>query len=273
MHMANEYARPSAICRTLVVKYGGNAMPSDSEPDAVLAELARLRQAGLRVVLVHGGGPEIDAELRRRGIATRRLEGLRVTDAATLAVAEAVLCGTVNKRLVRNCLALGMRAIGISGQDAWLLSARPERGPNDADLGYVGRVEAVDVRPIETLLDAGFLPVIAPLGVAPGGAQAYNVNADQAAGAIAAALGADFVALTNVPRVLRDADDPRSAIDRFTPLEALRFAQSAACGEKMKPKLLAAAHAVTHGGNAAYICGAKPGAIAAALEGDATVIA
>lgn len=248
-------------------------MPSDGGPDPVLAEVAQLWRAGVRTVLVHGGGPEIDAELRRRGIVTQRLEGLRVTDAATLAVTEAVLCGTVNKRLVRSCLALGVRAVGISGQDGPLLLARPQRGSNGADLGYVGQVEVVDVLPIETLLEAGFLPVIAPLAVAPGGAQAYNVNADLAAGAIAAALAADFVALTNVPRVLRDAADPRSAIERFTPPDALRFAHSAACGEKMKPKLLAAANAVTRGGNAAYICGAKPGAIAAALEGDATVIA
>lgn len=248
-------------------------MPREGEPDPVLAEVAQLWRAGTRVVLVHGGGPEIDAELRRRAIATQRLDGLRVTDAATLTITESVLCASVNKRLVRNCLALGIRAVGISGQDGPLLLAQPERGRNGADLGFVGRIQAVDARLIETLLAGGFLPVIAPLAVEPGGAQAYNVNADLAAGAIAAILAADFVALTNVPRVLRDAGDPRSVIDRFTPVDALSFAQSAACGGKMKPKLLAAAHAVKSGVNAAYICGVKPGAIAAALEGDATVIA
>lgn len=271
--MANEYARPPAIRRTLVLKYGGNAMPPHGEPDPVLTEVAQLWRAGRRVVLVHGGGPEIDAELQRRSIATQRLEGLRVTDAATLAITEAVLCASVNKRLVRSCLALGIRAVGISGQDGPLLLAQPERARSGADLGFVGRVQAVDARLIETLLTGGFLPVIAPLAVEPGGAHAYNINADLAAGAIAAILGADFVAVTDVPRVLRDAGDPRSAIDRFTPLDALSFAQSAACGGKMKPKLLAAANAVRGGGNAAYICGVKPGAIAAALEGDATVIA
>jgi acetylglutamate kinase len=272
--MVNEYASPSAICRMLVLKYGGNAMPAQGQPDPVLAELAQLWKGGMRVVVVHGGGPEIDAELARRAIPTRRVEGLRVTDAATLGVTEAVLCGTLNKRLVRACVALGVAAAGISGQDGPVLVAQRERGPAGADLGYVGRVETVDVRLIETLLNGGFLPVVAPLAVEPAGAQAYNVNADLAAGAIAAALSADaFVALTNVPRVLRDAGDPRSAIDRFTPDDALRFAQSPACGEKMKPKLLAASSAVAHGAKAAYIAGAKTRAIAAALEGDATVIA
>jgi acetylglutamate kinase len=274
MHMVNEYASPSAICRTLVLKYGGNAMPAEGEPDLVLAELAQLWRAGTRLVLVHGGGPEIDAELALRGIRTHRVEGLRVTDAGTLAVTEAVLCGTLNKRLVRACAALGVPAAGISGQDGSVLLAQREQGPNGADLGYVGRVETVDVRLLETLLNGGFLPVVAPLAVEPGGAQAYNVNADLAAGAIAAAMAADaFVALTNVPRVLRDAADPRSTIDRFTPDAALLFSQSPACGEKMKPKLLAASRAVAHGAKAAYIAGARPHAIAAALEGDATVIA
>jgi acetylglutamate kinase len=274
MHMVNEYASPSAICHMLVLKYGGNAMPAQGHPEPVLAEVAQLWKGGMRVVVVHGGGPEIDAELAGRGIPTRRLEGLRVTDAATLHVTEAVLCGTLNKRLVRACVALGVAAAGISGQDGPVLVAQRERGPEGADLGYVGRIETVDVRLIETLLNAGFLPVVAPLAVEPAGAQAYNVNADLAAGAIAAALTADaFVALTNVPRVLRDAADPRSAIDRFTPDDALRFAQSPACGEKMKPKLLAASSAVAHGAKAAYIAGAKAHAIAAALEGDATVIA
>lgn len=274
MHMVNEYASLSAICRILVLKYGGNAMPADGEPEPVLAEVARLWEAGMRVVLVHGGGPDIDAELRLRGIETRRLDGLRVTDGVTLAVAEAVLCGRLNKRLVRACVSLGLPACGISGQDGPILLAQAERGRDGADLGYVGRVQAVDVRLIETLLDGGFLPVIAPLALDPSGAQAYNVNADLAAGAIAAALTADaFVALTNVPRVLRDAADPSSAVERFTPPDALRFAHSAACGEKMKPKLLAAANAVARGAKAAYVCGAKPGAIAAALQGDATVIA
>jgi acetylglutamate kinase len=258
----------------LVLKYGGNAMPARGQPDPVLAEVAQLWRGGMRVVVVHGGGPEIDAELAERGIPTRRIEGLRVTDAATLRVTEAVLCGTLNKRLVRACVALGLPAAGISGQDGPVLLAQRERGPGGVDLGHVGRVEAVDVRLIETLLNGGFLPVVAPLAVDPAGAQAYNVNADLAAGAIAAALAADaFVALTNVPRVLRDAADPRSAIDRFTPDDALRFAQSPACGEKMKPKLLAASAAVARGAKAAYIAGVKARGIAAALEGDATVIA
>ncbi len=267
--MANKYAS------TIVVKYGGGAMPAHAqdEADPVLTEIVDFRRGGGAVVLVHGGGPEIDAALARRGVVTERIDGMRVTDGATLDVTEAVLCGTVNKRIVRAALALGLPTIGISGEDGNLLRARRLWGTRGEDLGYVGAIESVDPRPIRTLLDAGFVPVVAPVAIACDGSHAYNVNADLAAGAVAAALGADaFLAVTNVARVLRDADDPASGIDRFTPDEALRFAADDACRSSMKPKLQAAAEAARDGG-AAYICAVRPNAIARALAGDATVIA
>ncbi len=269
MHMTHKYAS------SLVVKYGGAAMPgaASGRADPILAEIAVLRAAGCAVVLVHGGGPEIDAALAERGIETRRIDGMRVTDAATLEVTEAVLCGNVNKRLVRAALALGMPAVGISGEDGAMLVAERAAGVGGEDLGYVGNVIEVDPALICTLLDAGFLPVVAPVAVARLGAHAYNVNADLAAAAFAGALNVEaFVGVTNVSRVLRDADDPSSGIDRFTPAEALLFAAGDACRSSMKPKLQAAAHAVTAGAGAAYICAIKPNAIRSALRGDATVI-
>ncbi len=269
MHMTHKYAR------TLVVKYGGGAMPGSGshEADPVLAELAMLRAAGSAVVLVHGGGPEIDAALAELGISTSRIDGLRVTDAATLRVTEAVLCASINKRIVRDALALGMPAVGLSGQDGGMLIAEHHVGLSGEDLGYVGRIVATDVGPLRALLDAGFLPVVAPLAVARGGAHAYNVNADLAAAAIAAALRADiFVAITNVPRVFADPSDPSSGIDAFTPDDAFRFAAGEACRSSMKPKLQAAARAVRDGAAAAYICSVKPNAIAAAIRGEATMI-
>ncbi len=235
--------------------------------------MAALWKGGTAVVLVHGGGPEIDAALAERGIVTERIDGLRLTDAATLHVTEAVLCGSINKRIVRACAALGLPAAGISGEDGRTLLARRARGIGGEDLGYVGEIEAIDPRLIRALLRDGFLPVVAPLALSADGAHAYNVNADLAAAAIAAALHADaFVLVTNVARVLRDVDDAASGIERLTSDEALHFANSDACRSSMKPKVIAAATAARNGAAASYICAAKTGTIASALSGDSTLV-
>lgn len=257
----------------MTVKYGGNAMGAEVD-DALLAEVAELRAAGHAVILVHGGGPEIDEALTMRGLTTRRVDGLRVTDAQALEVAEAVLCATANKRLVRACLRRGVAAVGISGQDGGLIKVRRALSPSGYDLGYVGEIISVDPTPLLALLDAGYMPIVSPIAVDQSAEHAYNVNADTVAGAIAAAVRADaYVALTNVDRVLRDPKDPASAIDHLSVADALHFASSDACVSGMRPKMLAAIDAVTGGAARAYICGAKPGAISAALSGAATVIA
>jgi acetylglutamate kinase len=258
-----------------VVKYGGNAMagPSGGAGDPLLAEVSALWQAGEPVVLVHGGGPEIDAALAARAVTTTRVDGLRVTDAVTLEITEAVLCGTINKRIVRALLALGIPAAGISGADGRTLIARRASAASGVTLGFVGEITAVEPQLIEALLRAGFLPVVAPVAIAENAEHAYNVNADLAAGAIASALRADaFVLVTNIARVLRDVDDPNSGIARFTPEEALNFSKTEACRSSMKPKLAAAALAVRDGAAAAYICAAGTNAIARARAGDATTI-
>ncbi|HEY9085380.1 MAG TPA: acetylglutamate kinase [Candidatus Tyrphobacter sp.] len=257
----------------IVVKYGGAALDGAGASDPLLAEIAALHERGERIVLVHGGGPEIDRRLSERGIVTRRVEGQRITDAATLEVVESVLCGTLNKRLVRACLALGIRAAGISGQDGPTLLAQTLKGAGGADLGFVGETVDCDVHLVRALFDAGYVPIIAPLAISRDGTQAYNVNADLAAAAIAGALATNaFIIVTNVSRVLRDPDDPASGIGRLTPEEARAFAASEACRSSMKPKLLAAVAAVGGGANAAYICAAKSGTIARALAGDATIV-
>lgn len=241
---------------------------------AVFEELAELRAAGHAVILVHGGGPEIDEALKRRGIVTPRVDGLRVTDEAALEVAEAVLCATANKRLVRLCLQNGINAIGISGQDGGLIRARRAAAPSGGDLGFVGEIVSVDPTAVLALLDAGYLPIVSPIAVDEPATYAYNVNADTVAGAIAGAIAADaYVALTNVERVLRDPRDPATAIDRFSLAEARDFADSEACASGMKPKMLAAIDAVVRGARQACICAAGSGAIAGALGGNATVIA
>ena len=266
MHMLHNIA-------STVVKYGGNSM-GDAADDALAGEVAELRAAGRAIILVHGGGPEIDDALARQGMRSRRVDGLRATDEPALQVAEAVLCATANKRLVRAGLRHGVPAVGISGQDGALIVARRAHSPSGYDLGFVGEIDSVNPGPLLALLGAGYTPVVSPLAVDRTYEHAYNVNADTVAGAIAAAVRADaYVALTNVDRVLRDPNDPSSAIERLSISDALYFAASDACASGMKPKMLAAINAVTGGAARACICGAKPGAIAAALCGSATVIA
>jgi acetylglutamate kinase len=275
MHMQHFYATP-CTASPLVIKYGGNAMPGRlaAGADPTLQEIAELWSRGWAVVLVHGGGPEIDVALAQRGIVTERIDGMRVTDEATLAITEAVLCGTLNKRMVRALAALGVPAVGISGQDGGTLVARTMRSESGFDLGYVGDITESDPRLVRALLSAGFVPVVAPIARSKDAAAVFNVNADLSAAALAGVLNAQaFLSITNVRRVLRDINDPNSAIDLFTPSEASAFARSAACVSGMKPKLLAAARAVTAGASASYICAAGVGAIGLALiAGDATMV-
>ena len=182
--------------RTVVVKYGGNAV-TDSGLASFAADVALLHSVGLRVVVVHGGGPQISALSARLGLDHRFVDGLRVTDAATLEVVKMVLLGQVNPRIVGAIAAEGATAVGVSGTDGMLLTVRPA----DPRLGYVGEVTAVNPRVLSALLEQGAVPVVAPLGHAPGdlGGGEYNVNADAVAGAVAVALGADkLIYLTNV---------------------------------------------------------------------------
>ena len=245
-----------------VLKYGGNAM-SGSGPDPVLADLADLLNEGWQCVVVHGGGPEIDAALAQSAIPTRRVNGLRVSDAATLALTERVLCASVNKRLVRECTQLGIAAVGISGQDGATLVAGKMPAPDGADLGHVGEIESVDPRLLQTLLAGGYAPIVAPLAIAADGTCAYNVNADTAAGAIASALRADvYVVVSNVDYVLADPNDRASAIHAMTLHEACTFAASSACVGGMKPKMDAVVHALKKGVNRAIICGDLAGGLA-----------
>ena len=258
-------ATPSLV----VVKLGGNAMGADGAR-AVLEDVRGLVAGGRRVVLVHGGGPDIDAALAREGVETQRVAGLRVTSEPALRITEAALCGTVNKRLVRLCRMLGVSAAGISGQDGGLLVAEPSKTRDGISLGAVGDIVAVDCRLIHALLAGGFVPVIAPLAVAAGGTQAFNVNADTAAGAIAAALHADaYINVSNVSSVVAGDGAP---VARMHADEAERFLNDPACGSGMVPKLQSAIDAVRAGVLCAVICGAGAGALRAALAGAGTTI-
>ncbi len=241
--------------------------------DPLLDDVASRIRKGDHVVLVHGGGPQIDAALVERGIGQERVAGLRVTDAATLAVTESVLCGSVNKALVRALLRRGVRAAGVSGQDASLLVARPIGEVEGRDLGFVGEITNVRPSVIEALLAVRLTPVVAPLGLSLDGRTALNINADTAAGAIAGALGADaYVVVTNVDRVRLRVDDPGSGIARLTDGEARRYLADGTFDGGMRPKMESALDALTRGARSAVIAGSGPGALTRALAGEGTTV-
>jgi acetylglutamate kinase len=253
----------------IVLKYGGNAMP-DGADDPVLDEIAALARGGTSVVMVHGGGPQIDAALKLHGIPEERIEGLRVTSAAAREVVEAVLCGTVNKSLVRGLLARGVKALGFAGQDAGILTVRRLVVPG-GDLGFVGEPAAVDATALRGILGLGLLPVIAPIGHDPVSGTGLNVNADTAAGAIAGALEADaYVVLTNVAGVRRDRHDPSTVIPRLTLEEAEGFLADGTFADGMRPKMRAAIEAVAGGARRAVIAEAVRDGIVRALAGAGT---
>lgn len=254
----------------LVVKYGGNAM-TGLEADPVLADCASLLEEGHKIVLVHGGGPMIDAALKERGIVEKRIAGLRVTGRPSLDVVEAVLCASVNKALVRALWARGVTAVGVSGEDGAMLVARAAPAVNGESLGYVGEVERVNPTVVETLLEHRFLPVVAPLGVAADGSSAFNLNADTAAGALAGALQADaFVAITDVPKIRRDVGDAASELDRLSFGKAERGRAEGWLAGGMLPKIDAAFTALHGGAKRAIVAGAAERAVHAALEGGGT---
>ncbi len=258
----------------IVLKYGGNAMGGAGAPDPLLDDIAARAQAGDRVVLVHGGGPQIDAALAERSIVTQRIDGQRVTDAATLHVTEAVLCGNVNKALVRALAVRGVAAAGVSGQDGGLLEARRLVSESGAPLGFVGQIVAVHPGMLAALLEAGFVPVVAPLGIEIGGEHALNINADASAGAIAGALAADaYVVVTNVERVRRVRDDPTTGMPRLSSAEARAYLDDGTFADGMRPKIRSALEALAAGARSAIICGSGEGALTAALTGNGTVIA
>ena len=236
--------------KTLVIKYGGAAMLSEELKTGVMADVAVLAMAGADVVVVHGGGPELSALQKRLGIKTRFIEGLRYTDEETIDAALMALCGKINKDLVRLLENAGSKAVGISGLDGGLLICAKQREP---DVGLVGEVREVNTKLLRMLLGAGYIPVVSTVGLGEDGL-AYNINADMAAGRIAASLAADsFVTMSDVPGVLRDANDPESLIHevRVSDIEVL-IADGLISGG-MIPKARGLAGAIQDGARSASI--------------------
>ncbi|HTR16280.1 MAG TPA: acetylglutamate kinase [Acetobacteraceae bacterium] len=244
---------------TIVVKYGGHAMGDDALAEQFGRDIALLKQVGVNPVVVHGGGPQINAMLKRLAIQSTFVDGLRITDAAMVEVVEMVLAGTVNKQVAGLINRAGALAVGICGKDGGLIRARkltrvvkdPDSNIERAlDLGFVGEPVAVDVRVIHALTGAGLIPVIAPVGIGDDG-QTYNINADTVAGAIAGALGATrLLMLTDVPGVL---DKERKLIPELTVTAAQAGIADGTISGGMIPKVENCLEALRMGAKGAVI--------------------
>jgi acetylglutamate kinase len=233
----------------VVVKHGGHAMTEPALARSVAADIVLMRTVGMRPVVVHGGGPQINSLMERLGIVPEFRDGLRVTDADSLDVARMVLVGKVNRDIVSAINVHGPLAVGLSGEDAGLILASA-RHP---DLGFVGDVEAVNPAILVRLLAEDLVPVVSTIGSGADG-QAYNINADTAAGAIAEALGAEKVVyLTDVEGLLRDIDDPDSLVSRTTAAGLASLLDGGVLTGGMIPKVAACLHAVEHGVGSAHI--------------------
>lgn len=220
--------------KTLVVKYGGSAMLSDDLRRAVMSDIVLLSLVGIRVVVVHGGGPEISAMLKRLGHESRFVDGLRYTDEVTMEVVQAVLCGKVNKDLVSQLGRLGGEAVGLCGMDGRLFQA--ER--LDEKYGLVGRITGVNPKPVENALLSGYIPVVSTVAQGVDADTAYNINADTAAAKLAVALNAEkLILLTDVRGLLRDPENEETLIRSVGALEIPQLISSGIVSGGMIPKL------------------------------------
>ena len=235
--------------KILLVKYGGSAMTDEGLKRAVMGDLVLLSLIGVKVVLVHGGGPEITEMLTKLGKKTEFVDGLRVTDAETADVVQMVLAGKVNKGLVNLIQSLGGRAIGLSGADGGLIRAKQM----DARLGFVGEIESLNVKPVTDMLEMGYIPVISSVGCDAEG-NVYNINADTAAAKIAGMLKAEsFINLTDTPGLLEDENDESTLIGKIFVSEAQRMINQGQLSGGMIPKVSCCVEAIRRGVRKVFI--------------------
>lgn len=234
---------------TVVIKYGGSAMTDETLKKSVVKDIILLQQIGVKTVLVHGGGPEISEALKRMGVGTKFVNGLRVTDAESMNVVQMVLAGKINKDLVALIGSAGAKAIGLSGVDGNMILAEPL----SEEMGFVGDVKNVDTKPVTDALDAGYIPVIAPIGVDADG-QVYNINADTAAARIAWALKArSFINMTDEPGILQDPADVSTLIREVSASEAGQLISEGVVSGGMLPKVRCCIEAIRRGVNKVFI--------------------
>lgn len=236
--------------RTVVVKYGGAAMKDGSLKEGVIRDLVFMSCVGIRPILVHGGGPEINSWLEKLGIEPQFKDGLRVTDAATMDVVEMVLVGRVNKEIVSLIDRSGGNAVGLCGKDGNLIVARPD---GREGIGFVGEVSSVNVDILNTLVKSGYIPVVSSVAADENG-QAYNINADTVAGEIAAALGAEkLILMTDTPGLMRNFRDPDTLIRQLDIPGARALIDDGTVSGGMIPKLTCCVRSLAQGVKAAHI--------------------
>ncbi|MBQ3102974.1 MAG: acetylglutamate kinase [Oscillospiraceae bacterium] len=235
--------------KIVVVKYGGNAMIDEQLKAQVMEDMVLLHLIGVKVVLVHGGGPEITNMLNRVGKKTEFINGLRVTDKESMEIVQMVLSGKINKGLVNLLEANGGKAMGISGVDGHMIDASAK----DPDLGFVGKINSVNIQPVLDLLDRGYIPVISTIGCDMEG-NTYNINADTAAAWIAGQLQAEcLISMTDIAGVLRDKDDPSSLIPAITISEATELFRQNVISGGMIPKVDCCIEAILRGVKKVFI--------------------
>ena len=235
--------------KIVVVKYGGNAMINEELKKAVMGDIVLLSQIGVKVVLVHGGGPEISETLKKMGKTTEFVDGLRVTDEETAQVVQMVLAGKISKNLVSLIGNLGGRAIGLSGLDGHMIEAKKLRD----ELGFVGEITNVDPQPILDVLDKGYIPVISTVGCDREG-NSYNINADTAAARIAGTLKAEsFISMTDIAGILRDKEDPATLIRVIGVSEAPQLMREGVISGGMIPKVDCCIEAIRRGVRRVFI--------------------
>ncbi len=236
--------------RTVVVKYGGAAMKDASLKAKVIRDVVFMACVGIRPILVHGGGPEINSWLDKLGIEPQFKNGLRVTDAPTMDVVEMVLVGRVNKEIVSLINQAGGSAVGLCGKDGDLIMARPQ---GQEGIGFVDEVTSTNVRLLGELVEAGYIPVVSSVAADETG-QAYNINADTVAGEIAAAMGAEkLILLTDTAGILRDYRDPSTLIPRVDIQQARQLIDEGIVGGGMIPKVTCCVRSLAQGVKAAHI--------------------
>ncbi|MCH5154251.1 MAG: acetylglutamate kinase [Clostridiales bacterium] len=229
--------------KTIVVKYGGNAMNDEAVTTTILQDIAALKIVGVNPILVHGGGPEINKMLSRLGVQPQFKNGLRVTDEQTMEVAQMILCGKINKNIVGELNSLGVKAIGLCGKDSQLIKAETL----DKDLGYVGKITEINAKLLEVLAKDEFIPVIASIGADEAG-NSYNINADTAAAAIGAAMHAEkLLFLSDIDGIMTDKDDPKTLIDRINVSGLKKMIADGSISGGMVPKAESCIDAIERG--------------------------
>ena len=235
--------------KIIVVKYGGNAMINDELKEAVMGDIVLLSLIGIKVVLVHGGGPEITEMLGKVGKKSEFVDGLRVTDKETVDIVQMVLAGKINKNLVNLLQNKGGKAIGLCGMDGHMIEAKPL----DDRLGYVGEITDVDVTPILDVLEKGYIPVISSVGCDNEG-NSYNINADTAAARIAGTLKAEsLISMTDIVGILRDKDDPSTLISKIHVSDAPQLMREGIISGGMIPKVECCIEAIRRGVHKVFI--------------------